>query len=57
MGLKGFFKRFKKEEEDPSLAFLQNGEIRYMKTPEIVLPPVDEHGRFVPKNRPTNGKP
>jgi len=53
MDLKAVFKK----RERPSTEGLQSGEQKNMKTPEIILPPVDKNGRFVPKNRSTNGKP
>ncbi|MCL2317770.1 MAG: hypothetical protein FWC44_01745 [Methanomassiliicoccaceae archaeon] len=52
MGLRKLFKK----RERPSTEGLQSGEQKNMKSPEIVFPPVDEHGRFVPKSRSTNGK-
>jgi len=56
MGMREWFK-LSKEDDDPALADLQKGYVKNMKTPEIIFPPTDEHGRFVPRNRPTNGKP
>jgi len=44
MGIREIFKR----KEDPRTKGLQNAEVKNKKTPDLILPPRDEKGRFVP---------
>jgi len=44
MGLRDLFKR----KEDPRIKNLQKGEVKNMRTKDIIMPPMDENGRYVP---------
>ncbi|MCL2333415.1 MAG: hypothetical protein FWC52_01320 [Candidatus Methanoplasma sp.] len=51
MGIRNIFKR----RERPSTEGLQSGEQKNMKTQKVILPPMDENGRWI-QDRPINGK-
>lgn len=52
MGLRGFFKR----DQRPSTEGLQKADQKNKKTKEIVLPPRDDKGRFIPDRSKNNVK-